>query len=139
MHADILVQIAYAIVLATTFAFVAKLLRQPVILGYIAAGVLLGETVGIHAISGETIEPIAELGLILLLFMIGLEIDLKKLKQTGAAVATVGIIQVPIATALGVVFFQLFGFTGLGPLYLAFACAQRTPGSSVLLNPRAPK
>lgn len=123
MHADILLQIAYAIVLATTFAFVAKLLRQPVILGYIAAGVLLGGTVGIHAISGETIEPIAELGLILLLFMIGLEIDLKKLKQTGAAVAAVGLLQVPIATALGIVVFQMLGFDGLAPIYLSFACA----------------
>jgi Kef-type K+ transport system membrane component KefB len=124
MHADILIQIAYAIVLATTFAFVARLLRQPVILGYIAAGVLLGETVGIHAISTEAIEPIAELGLILLLFMIGLEIDLKKLRQTGAAVATVGILQVPVATGLGVLFFMALGFAGgLAPLYLGFACA----------------
>src|SRR3954470_12696515 len=110
MHADILVQIAYAIVLATTFAFIAKLLRQPVILGYIAAGVLLGETVGIHVISTEAIEPIAELGLILLLFMIGLEIDLKKLKETGKAVATVGVLQVPLSTAIGVGVFALLGF-----------------------------
>jgi Kef-type K+ transport system membrane component KefB len=123
MHADILVQIAYAIVLATTFAFVAKLLRQPVILGYIAAGVLLGETVGVHLISTEAIEPIAELGLILLLFMIGLEIDLKKLKQTGKAVAAVGLLQVPIGTLLGVGVFKALGFAGLGPLYLGFACA----------------
>ncbi|HET9424210.1 MAG TPA: cation:proton antiporter [Gemmatimonadaceae bacterium] len=127
MHADILIQIAYAIVLATTFAFIAKLLRQPVLLGYIAAGVLLGETVGVHAISTEAIEPIAELGLILLLFMIGLEIDLKKLAQTGKAVATVGILQVPIATVLGIGVFMLLGFTGeqggLAPLYLGFACA----------------
>jgi Kef-type K+ transport system membrane component KefB len=127
MHADILIQIAYAIVLATTFAVIAKMLRQPVILGYIAAGVLLGETVGIHAISTEAIEPIAELGLILLLFMIGLEIDLKKLKQTGKAVATVGILQVPIATAMGVGVFALLGFSlangALAPLYLGFACA----------------
>src|SRR5215203_1129109 len=124
MHADILIQIAYAIVLATTFAFVAKLLRQPVILGYIAAGVLLGETVGIHVISTEAIEPIAELGLILLLFMIGLEIDLKKLRQTGKAVATVGILQVPVATAVGVVVFSLLGFGSmrgdLAPIYLGF-------------------
>lgn len=127
MHADILIQIAYAIVLATTFAFIAKLLRQPVILGYIAAGVFLGETVGIHAISTEAIEPIAELGLILLLFMIGLEIDLKKLKETGKAVATVGVLQVPVSTALGIAFFTMLGFTmrngGLAPLYLGFACA----------------
>ena len=125
MHADILVQIAYAIVLATTFAFIAKLLRQPVILGYIAAGVLLGETVGLHVISTEAIEPIAELGLILLLFMIGLEIDLKKLKQTGRAVATVGLLQVPLSTIAGIGFFGLAGWRvdGLGPLYLGFACA----------------
>jgi Kef-type K+ transport system membrane component KefB len=123
MHADILVQIAYAIVLATTFAFVAKLLRQPVILGYIAAGVLLGETVGIDLISTDAIEPIAELGLILLLFMIGLEIDLKKLKATGAAVATVGLLQVPAGTALGFLAFTALGFSGLGSLYLGFACA----------------
>src|ERR1044072_1866252 len=123
MHADILVQIAYAIVLATTFAFVAKLLRQPVILGYIAAGVLLGDTVGINLISTEATEPIAELGLILLLFMIGLEIDLKKLKATGAAVATTGLLQVPIGTGLGLWFFRALGFTGLGPLYPGFACA----------------
>lgn len=127
MHADILIQIAYAIVLATTFAFGAKVLRQPVILGYIAAGVLLGETVGIGVISTEAIEPIAELGLILLLFMIGLEIDLKKLRQTGKAVATVGVLQVPISTAIGVGMFMLLGFTfsggGLAPIYLGFACA----------------
>ena len=127
MHPDILIQIAYAIVLATMFAFLANLMRQPVILGYIAAGVLLGGTVGIHVISTEAIEPIAELGLILLLFMIGLEIDLKKLKQTGKAVATVGVLQVPVSTALGVVVFTLLGFSmkngGLAPLYLGFACA----------------
>jgi Kef-type K+ transport system membrane component KefB len=123
MHADILVQIAYAIVLATTFAFLARLLRQPVILGYIAAGVLLGETVGVNLISTQAIEPIAELGLILLLFMIGLEIDLKKLKATGAAVATVGLLQAPVGTVLGYLVFAALGFSGLGSLYLGFACA----------------
>src|SRR3954469_3828492 len=125
MHPDILIQIAYAIVLATTLAFVAKLLRQPVILGYIAAGVFLGETVGIHAIATDAIEPIAELGLILLLFMIGLEIDLKKLRQTGSAVATAGILQVPLSVVLGIGFFALMGWQagGLPGLYLSFACA----------------
>ena len=44
MHSPILVQIAIAIVVATAFAFIAKWTRQPVILGYIAAGILVGET-----------------------------------------------------------------------------------------------
>ena len=47
MHPDILTQIALAIVTATVFAFVAKFTRQPLILGYIAAGVAIGPTEGL--------------------------------------------------------------------------------------------
>jgi Kef-type K+ transport system membrane component KefB len=51
MHSPILVQIAIAIVVATAFAFIAKWTCQPVILGYIAAGILVGETEGLRLIS----------------------------------------------------------------------------------------
>ena len=81
MHLDILTQIAVAIVMATTFGFLAKATRQPLILGYIAAGIIIGPTEGSAGSRPHDIEPIAELGLILLLFMIGLEIDLKKLRR----------------------------------------------------------
>ena len=94
MHAaHVLIEVALAIVLATTLAIVAKALRQPVILGYIAAGVLAGPAQGFGWISPETIEPISELGLILLLFMIGLEIDLKKLRNAGKAVSRKAILE----------------------------------------------
>ena len=95
MHPDILTQIALAIVTATVFAFVAKFTRQPLILGYIAAGVAIGPTEGLGWITPHDIEPIAELGLILLLFMIGLEIDLKKLRQAGTRLAAAGRDAVP--------------------------------------------
>jgi len=127
MHHDILFQIAIAIVTATVFAIVAKWARQPLILGYICAGILIGPTEGLGWISTHDIEPISELGLILLLFMIGLEIDLKKLRAAGAAVVGAGIGQFVICVALGLVVFPLLGF-GFGagnyaPLYLAVAAA----------------
>jgi Kef-type K+ transport system membrane component KefB/voltage-gated potassium channel Kch len=114
MHADVLTQIALAIVTATVFAFVAKLTRQPLILGYIAAGVLIGPTEGLGWISAHDIEPIAELGLILLLFMIGLEIDLKKLRKAGTRLATAGVTQFLICTALGFAVAPLLGFGTAG-------------------------
>jgi Kef-type K+ transport system membrane component KefB len=127
MHGDILFQIAVAIVTATVFAFVAKWLRQPVILGYIAAGVVVGTTEGFGWVRTHDIEPISELGLILLLFMIGLEIDLKKLKHAGMPVIVTGIGQFVICVALGLGVAPLLGFHfgtgGFAPLYLAVAGA----------------
>jgi len=127
MHTDILFQISVAILTATGFAFVAKWLRQPVILAYIAAGIVVGTTEGFGWVKTHDIEPISELGLILLLFMIGLEIDLKKLRQSGRAVLATGIGQFVICMGLGLAFFSWHGFH-LGPgkfnaVYLALACS----------------
>ena len=124
---DILFQIASAIVIATCFALVARVARQPLILAYIAAGIVVGPTEGLGWLSIETVEPISELGLILLLFMIGLEIDLKKIKQSGAALIAVGVGQFLICVLLGLPFMRLLGFHlgggDFSALYLAIGAA----------------
>jgi Kef-type K+ transport system membrane component KefB/Trk K+ transport system NAD-binding subunit len=122
---DILFQISVAILIATAFAFIANWLRQPVILGYIAAGIVVGSTEGFGWVETHAIEPISELGLILLLFMIGLEIDLKKLRRSGPAVLATGIGQFVICVLLGLAFFS-WGRFDLSPgkfdaIYLAIA------------------
>src|SRR5690349_12476707 len=93
MHTDVIQSISIAIITAMLFGFVAKWLRQPLILGYMVAGAIVGKTQGLGWVATEDIEAISELGLILLLFMIGLEIDLKKLKSAGTPVVSSGIIQ----------------------------------------------
>ncbi|ABF41773.1 transporter, CPA2 family (2.A.37) [Candidatus Koribacter versatilis Ellin345] len=127
MHADILLQISLAILVATGLALLAKLLRQPLILAYIAGGIIVGAVQGFGWVQTDVIEPISELGLILLLFMIGLEIDLKKLKSAGAPVLATGIVQFFACVGLGFAFFPLIGFSlrtgGLSVLYLSVACA----------------
>jgi Kef-type K+ transport system membrane component KefB len=128
MHSSILLDISLCIITATVFAFIAKWLRQPLLLGYVLAGVVIGRTQGFGWISGpEEIETISELGLILLLFMIGLEIDLKKLRKSGAGVIAAGIGQFVICAALGLAFAPLLGFRfgpgNFAPLYLAVAVA----------------
>ena len=127
MHGDILFQISIAMVVAAGFALLAKLARQPLILAYIAAGVIVGATEGFGWVHTEAIEPISELGLILLLFMIGLEIDVKKLRKSGAAVLAAGVGQFVVCVAIGLVFFRSLGFratsSDLSALYLAVGCA----------------
>ena len=127
MHLDILSQISIAILAATVLAFLARWARQPLILAYIAAGVVVGSTEGFGWVQTHAIESISELGLILLLFMIGLEIDLKKIKQAGATLLAAGLGQFPLGVALGLGFFVLLGFqltsSDYSALYLAVACA----------------
>jgi Kef-type K+ transport system membrane component KefB/voltage-gated potassium channel Kch len=123
VHAPILIQIAIAIVAATLGGLLAKVLRQPLILGYLIAGVVIGPLQGLGLIDAHDIEPVAELGLILLLFMIGLEIDLRKLAATGGATVAAGVGQFGLCVVMGLGFAPLLGFDGMDAAYLAVAAA----------------
>ena len=85
MHeTTILSDIGSAIVAATVLALIARWLRQPLILAYLLAGVAVGPELGFGLVRDrETIALISEVGLILLLFIIGLEMDLQKLLGAG--------------------------------------------------------
>jgi Kef-type K+ transport system membrane component KefB len=125
---DLLSNIGLAIVAATAFALLAKALRQPLLLAYLVAGIVLGPKIGFGLIKDEaSITLISEIGLILLLFIIGLEIDLKKLLSAGRTLIVSGLSQFLICVALGIGFFVLMGFTLGGgrfdALYLAVAMA----------------
>ena len=124
---DLLTAIGFSIIVAAVLAFLARRLNQPLILGYILAGAVLGPHVGFHVVTDEaSIELIAEIGLILLLFLIGLEISLPRLLQAGRAITLTGLLQVPICAGLAwLVLGPVVASTGgqFDRLYLAFAGA----------------
>jgi Kef-type K+ transport system membrane component KefB len=98
---NLLSAISISIVTAAALALIARRFHQPLILGYIVAGALLGPHVGLGAITDEaSIELIAEIGLILLLFIVGLEISLPRLLQAGRSITISGLLQVPICAGL---------------------------------------
>lgn len=120
--------IAICLVGAGLFALIMRVFQQPLLLGYLLAGVVIGP-IGFQFINdGAEVNTISELGLILLLFMIGLEIDLKKMFSAGLFVAVPGILQFPITIGLAFFFFKFMGLSTLDPslnnmglLYLALA------------------
>jgi len=96
---------AAALIAAVTWRF-----KQPLIIAYLATGVIIGPNIGLKLVNDrESIEIVAEIGLILLLFVIGLEIDLRKMASGGTAVLLTGALQVPICIALGFGFFAVIG------------------------------
>ncbi|MCM2270236.1 MAG: cation:proton antiporter [Thermoanaerobaculia bacterium] len=125
-HLSLLEDIALAIVFAAVAGQLARLLRQPTILGYVLGGVALGAPLGLGLVTqAESIELISEMGLIFLLFIIGLEIQLPELAKLGRSTLVVGCAQFLGCVALGLALFAPFAAGGgrFTLLYLAVSAA----------------
>jgi Kef-type K+ transport system membrane component KefB len=126
MH-ELIRDITYCTVAAWLLGLVAQVARQPLLLAYLAGGFALGPLGFGFIESAESISAIAELGLIFLLFMIGLEIDLKKIASAGRCITLTALVQIIGGVVLGIIFFRLCGFAIGGgkwdAIYLAVAAA----------------
>ena len=124
MH-HLIPEIGLAIIFAAVLVHVARLVRQPLLLGYIAGGILLGPNIGFGFVeSEESIQIISEMGLVMLLFIIGLEIRLPELAGLGPKLFILGVIQFGGCLGIGMAAFHYMGLAGDGAfdlLYLAIA------------------
>jgi Kef-type K+ transport system membrane component KefB len=120
---QVLNDLAICIVAAWMIGLGAQIFKQPLILAYLAAGFIVGPFGSKIVQSQESIEVISRLGLVLLLFMIGLEIDLKKILSAGRLIIVAANVQIFGCFLLGLAIFKLLGFSlgkgGLDALYLA--------------------
>src|SRR5438132_13413681 len=126
MH-DLIRDITLCILFAWGIGLVAHFFKQPLILAYLVAGFFIGPF-GIGLVkSDESIAVISELGLIFMLFMIGLEIDLKKIVRAGKVILFAAGGQLLGGCLLGVLFFIGIGLSLGGgrfdAVYLCVACA----------------
>ncbi len=92
------------------FGAICSWLKQSPIVGYLAAGMILGGPGSLHVVSSEhELEAIAELGVALLLFSLGLEFSLQKLLALGTKTLASGAVQVGLTSLLGACVAALFG------------------------------
>jgi len=102
----------------TTLLF--KRLRQPLVLGYLLAGLLVGPNFPLFPTitDGATIRIWAEIGVIILLFNLGLEFSFKKLAQVGGAAGLTGIVEISAMLATGFLVGRGLGWTTLDSVFL---------------------
>ncbi len=126
MH-DLIRDITLCILFAWMLGLLAHFSRQPLILAYLIAGFCIGPFGAGWVKSQESISVISELGLIFMLFMIGLEIDLKKIVRAGRVILFAAGGQLLGGCLLGILFFAGIGLSLGGgrfdALYLCIACA----------------
>ncbi|MGY3573574.1 MULTISPECIES: cation:proton antiporter [unclassified Bradyrhizobium] len=126
MH-ELIPDITLCILFAWGIGLLAHFSRQPLILAYLIAGFFIGPFGMGWVKSQESISVISELGLIFMLFMIGLEIDLKKIIRAGKVILFAGAGELIGGCLIGVAFFAAIGLAVGGgkfdAIYLCVACS----------------
>src|ERR1041385_5464036 len=126
MH-ELIRDITLCILFAWGLGLAAHFTVQPLILAYLVAGFFIGPYGMGWVKSQESIQIISELGLIFMLFMIGLEIDLKKIIRAGRVILFAGAGELIGGCLIGVAFFAAIGLAVGGgkfdAIYLCVACA----------------
>ncbi len=113
--------LAMVVLIAAAFGVIAKILRQPTILAYLATGIVIGALGFVAVGSSETFITFSELGVMLLLFLVGLEIDYASFRLVGTASIITGLAQMVITFGAGYWLAQWFGFAPLASGYIALA------------------
>lgn len=124
MHSNLFLELSLILGVGAGVSLVMKLLRQPLIIGYILTGLLVGPTVLNLVTDSETLEIFSDIGIALLLFLVGLGLNPKIIKEVGKVAVFTGVGQVLFTTAIG--FLLVKGLTGIettGALYVAIALA----------------
>ena len=121
MHSVAFLQdLAVVMIVAALVTVVFHRLKQPVVLGYIIAGIIIGPHTPPFPLikSEETINTLSELGVILLMFSLGLEFSLRKLKQVGAPALIAALLEILLLFWVGYEVGRLFGWSNMDSIFL---------------------
>ena len=121
IHASPFYELAALLALAAGVGFVGTLLRQPLIVAFIAVGMIAGPAVLGIVRSHESIELLSKLGIAVLLFLVGLKLDVKLIRTLGVVALATGLGQVAFTSAIGFLIGIALGLDTLTAVYVAVA------------------
>ena len=115
-----LTNLALVLCVAAVTSLVFQRLHQPVVFGYLVAGMIIGPNIPVPLVADQQmVRTLAELGVILLMFSIGLEFSMRKLLKVGGASAIAAISETSVMMGLGFLTARLLGFTVLEGMFVA--------------------
>jgi len=124
MEHDLFLELSLIVAVGTGVALLMRLLRQPLIIGHIITGLLVGPTVFNIVTDSETLTVFSEMGIALLLFLVGLGLNPKIIKEVGKVAVLTGLGQVLFTTTVGFLLVSLLtDLTTTATLYIAIGLA----------------
>ncbi len=124
MHGDLFLELSLIIAVGAGISLVMRLLKQPLIIGYILTGLVVGPTFLDLATNNETLEIFSDIGIALLLFLVGLGLNPKIIKEVGKVAVFTGVGQVLFTTLFGyMVVTSVLDVTTTAAWYVSIALA----------------
>ncbi|WP_198302011.1 cation:proton antiporter [Croceicoccus marinus] len=114
-------EVSALLILAGMIGLAGHMLKQPLVVSYILVGIVAGPSVLNLAQSEGSLELLSELGIAILLFLVGLKMDFKLIRSLGAVSLTTGLGQVIFTAAFGFMISYLLGFGLIPSIYIAVA------------------
>ncbi len=118
---QIFLELTGILVAAGFIAYALHFLKQPSIIAYILTGLLIGPFAFYHIQNGEILHGLSDVGITLLLFMVGLDLDISQLKRIGKSAILAGLGQVIFTAGIGFVITVFLGMELLPAIYIAVA------------------
>ena len=115
--------LSLVIVIGALTAMAMRAIKQPLIIGYILTGIIVGPAVLHVAKSPQTLTLFSDIGIALLLFIIGLGLNPRVVKEVSRTAAIVGISQVSVITVLGAIIGKALGLSGNESLFFGASLA----------------
>ncbi len=127
MAQEVLWSISLIIGIAALITVIARAIRQPPIIAYLIAGVIVGpiflNLIGPSSATSEIIQTFAHIGVAFLLFIVGLSLDFRVLKEIGGVASIVGLTEIVITGTISGLIALGLGFSSTTSIYIATALA----------------
>lgn len=121
MEFNLFYQIASVLVLAGLIAVLVSLLKQPSVIAFILTGLIVGPFGYLQLHNTDVLDALGQIGITLLLFMVGLELDFKRVRQLGKTAVYTGLGHILLTALAGYCLARLFHFGNIAAWYIAIA------------------
>ena len=118
---NLFTELSVIIVVAAALAGVMRVLKQPIVIGYVLTGIILGPHVLGLLSSNESMSAFSQMGIAILLFIVGLNLNPKELKSFGTTSFLIGFLQVLFTSFFGFLISRLLNFPVIESLYIGIA------------------
>ncbi len=115
---NIFIQLAVILIFSSALGFITYKLKLPLLIAYLVTGLMLSFATAVDLSKSMALSFLPDIGIAFVLFLVGMELDLRELKSFGKQILTAGILQVIITGTVGTFIAQSFGFNLREAMYL---------------------
>lgn len=120
---NIFIQLAIILGLSCVLGFITKIFKLPLLIAYLLGGLILATTAAFDIGTSQALHFLPEIGIAFMLFLVGMELDLREIKNLGKPIFLASIIQIFITTLIGSMVAKILGFGNLESWFLGIGLA----------------